>query len=142
MCLALVAVALAGCNGPFFVFAGGALAGEAAPIPASFAGFPAYGTTQLETNPADPYSVNVVYTVVGDRAYINAGDSETRWVRNIAADARVRARIDGALYEARAVRTQDAAEIASFAAAWTSQSRFRRDPTTLDEVWIYRLEPR
>ena len=43
------------------------------------------------------------------------------------------------LYSLRAERVTDAAEIAAFAEAWTNQSMFRRDPTELTEVWIYRL---
>ncbi len=57
-------------------------------------------------------------------------------------DPRVRLRMDGVLYDLRAERVTDSAEIAEFAAAWTSQSMFRRDPTALDEVWLYRLVPR
>lgn len=35
-----------------------------------------------------------------------------------------------------------ASEIAAFGKAWTDQSMFRRDPTQLDEVWLYRLVKR
>ncbi len=50
--------------------------------------------------------------------------------------------MDGVLYDLRTERVLDADEIAAFAEAWTSQSMFRRDPTGLDEVWIYRLVSR
>ena len=90
----------------------------------------------------DPYSVNIAFTVLDGRLYINAGDTETQWVKNIASNPLVRLRMDGALYDLRAERVMDADEIAAFAGAWTSQSMFRRDPTGLDEVWIYRLVSR
>ena len=131
-----------GCNGPVFVLPGGSLDGEVRATPAdwSFAGD--YGTVQLETRPDDPYSVNIAYTVVDGRLYINAGDTETQWVKNMDGDPRVRLRLDGALYELRAERIADEGEIAVFGKAWTDQSMFRRDPTELDPVWLYRLVAR
>ncbi|MBW2363356.1 MAG: hypothetical protein JRG84_20865 [Deltaproteobacteria bacterium] len=58
----LVALATSGCNGPFGLLPGGALEGEARPLPPewSFAGD--YGTAQLQTKPEEPYSVNLAYT--------------------------------------------------------------------------------
>jgi hypothetical protein len=127
------------CNGPFVLLPGGKLDGDARPAPSDWTFAGDYGTVQLETRPEDPYSVNVAFTVVDNRLYINAGDTETQWVKNIAANPRVRLRMDGVLYELRAERVTDPAEIAVFGEAWTSQSFFRRDPTGLDEVWLYRL---
>jgi hypothetical protein len=54
----------------------------------------------------------------------------------------VRARIDGSVYELRAHRVVDDAEMRAFAVAWTSLGAWARDPTKLGEVWVYRLEPR
>jgi len=131
-----------GCNDPFVVFPGGKLDGELRPAPADWSFAETSGTAQLETRTGDPYSVNVAYTVLDGDLYVNAGDTETSWVQNIQADPEVRLRVDGALYDLRAVRVTDPEEIAAFAEAWTSQSWFRRDPTKLEEVWLYRLEPR
>jgi hypothetical protein len=135
-------LAALGCNGPFAVIPGGRLDGDVQSVPSdwSFAGD--YGTIQLETQPEEPYSVNIAYTVIAGRVYINAGDTETQWVKNIATNPQVRMRMNDALYELRAERVSDAAEIAAFGKAWTDQSTFRRDPTKLDEVWIYRLTSR
>lgn len=138
----LAVLTTAGCNGPFLLLPGGKLEGESAPVPTDWAFAGDAGTVQIETRPEDPYSVNVAYTVLEGRLYVNAGDSETRWARNIAADPRVRLRMGGMLYELRAERVQDADEIAAFGRAWTGQSIFRRDPTRLDEVWLYRLASR
>lgn len=138
----LVLVGASGCNGPMFVLPGGKLDGDVRPAPANWAFAGNYGTVQLETQPEDPYSVNVAFTVLDGRLYINAGDTETRWVRNLTENPLVRLRMDGVLYALRVERVEDAAEIARFGKAWTSQSMFRRDPTGLDEVWLYRLAPR
>ena len=131
-----------GCNGPFALLPGGRLDGGVEPAPADWAFAGDYGTIQLETQPDEPYSVNIAYTVIEGRVYINAGDTETQWVKNLGANPLVRMRMDGALYELRAERVSDSAEITAFGKAWTDQSMFRRDPTQLDRVWIYRLVSR
>ena len=138
----LPALVAFGCNGPVVLLPGGKLDGETRPVPASWAFAGDHGTAQLETRPADPYSVNIAYTIVDGSPFINAGDTETEWVKNIAADPRVRFRLDGVLYDMRADRVENPTEIAEFAKAWTSQSMFRRDPVGLEEVWLYRLVPR
>lgn len=137
----LACVALA-CREPFSVLPGGKLEGELRPAGAGFSPADGFGTAQLETRPEDPYSVNITYTVVNGRSYVNAGDTETTWAKNLNADRRVRLRVDGALYELRAERVTDREEIAVFGKAWLSQSSTRKDPARFDEVWLYRLGER
>ena len=140
--LFLLLLASLGCSGPFVLLPGGKLSGEAGGVPSDWASAGESGTVQLETRPEDPYSVNIAYTVIDGRLYINAGDTETRWVKNMTANPLVRLRMDGVLYDLRAERVTNAAEISTFAKAWTSQSMFRRDPSEMEEVWIYRLAGR
>jgi hypothetical protein len=137
-----LALAGAGCSGPFGLLPGGELDGNPAAPPSdwSFAGD--YGTAQLETRPEEPYSVNLAYTIIAGVLYVNAGDTETQWVTHMIDNPLVRLRLDGVLYDLRAQRVTDAGEVAAFAKAWTSQSMFRRDPADLDEVFIYRLVSR
>lgn len=139
--LFLVVTAL-GCNGPVGFFAGGMLDGQTTPVPPAWALAESRGVAQLETNPAAPYSVNVAYTVLEKRLYVNAGDTETQWVNNIAANPSVRLRIDDAIYDLDAERVTDEGEIRVFGDAWASQSSFYRNPADLDEAWVYRLVPR
>jgi len=132
-----------GCTGdPLPFLSGGALSGPVRPVPTDWSFVGGSRTAQLETDPTAPYSVNLNVTVVDGAPYINAGDTETQWVKNIAADPAVRLRIDGTLYELRALRVTDPEEIRRFGAAWTAQSRFARDPAALDEAWVYRLVAR
>jgi F420H(2)-dependent quinone reductase len=137
----LCSILLCAC-GPFLLLPGGKLDGDVKPPPASFAFASGAGTIQLETRPADPYSVNVAGAVVGDGLYVSGGDTKTRWVENIEADPLVRARVDGSVYELRARRVTDDAELRAFAVAWMNLGSWARDPTKLGEVWVYRLEPR
>ncbi len=135
-------LAVLACNGPVGLMAGGALEGEPTVVPGQWSFARDYGTAQLETRPREPYSVNIAYTLVEGVLYVNAGDSETQWVKNISEDPRVRLRVGDAIYELRAERVTDEDEISRFAKAWTSQSLFRRDPTGLDRVYLYRLVAR
>lgn len=137
----MLLVLVSGC-GPCVVLPGGRLDGPVAAPPASFAFARDAGTIQLETRPDEPYSVNIACVTVGDALYVSAGDSKTRWVQNMEADPRVRARIGGTLYDLRARRVVDEAEMRAFATAWTALGAWARDPTQLGEVWVYRLEPR
>ena len=141
-CFAVILMLALGCSGPTGLLPGGALTGETRLVPTdwSFAGDS--GTAQLETNPGEPYSVNLAYTVMDGIVYVNAGGTETQWVKNMNANPDVRLRVDGAIYPLRAERVSDRAEVEAFAKAWTGQSFFRRDPAKYDEVWIYRLVAR
>jgi hypothetical protein len=138
----LFVLGAAGCDGPFVVFPGGEIAGEVQPAPSAWGDEGEYGTAQLETRPEQPYSVNIAYTILGGALYVNAGDTETQWVKNLTANHNVRMRIAGVLYALTAQRVDDRAEIARFGEAWVDQSMLRRDPAELDEVWLYRMVPR
>jgi hypothetical protein len=137
----LVALSL-GCNGPLPFVSGGALSGKVATTPAEWSAFPEFAVVQLETRPEDPYSVNIASTLVDGVLYINAGDTETEWVKHMEENPHVRLRNDGVLYELRSERVTDADEISRFGVAWTSHGVFHRDPSELEEVWVYRLEAR
>ncbi len=135
-------VVILGCGGPMGLLPGGKLSGETTAPPAEWDSVGQYGQMQLETRPEDPYSVNINYTLVGGQMYANAGDTETQWVKNIAADPRIRIRLDGRIYLGLAERVTDPAEIARFGKVWASQGRFYRDPSELDPAFVFRLLPR
>ena len=131
-----------GCGGPTGLLPGGALSGESSEAPRDWAFAGNAGTIQLETNPLEPYSVNLAYTILDGRLYINAGGTETQWAKNIATNPEVRLRMDGRVYPLHANRILDAATLEAFAEAWTNQSFFRRDPRNYDEVWLFELVAR
>ena len=138
----LVACLTAGCGGPTFLLPGGALDGELAPPPADWSFARDAGTVQIETNPAEPYSVNVAPTVLDGKMYVYAGDSETQWVQHIAANPDVRFRVGETLYELRAERVSDAALVKAFGDDWLGRYRFSTHPAEYEEMWLFELVAR
>ena len=133
---------LGGC-GPLVMIPGGELSGQVAATPADWAFTDAVDTVQLETRPEDPYSVNVWMVVADGVPYIAAGGgAESAWPTHIAADPRVRLRVEGTIYELNAVRTEADADRAAFLGA--AEQKYDFDPTEQDTdgAVLFRLEPR
>ena len=142
--IAVLAVTATGC--PLGPFAGGRLGGEVRAPLADWAFVDEHETCQLETNPADPYSVNTWCTGYGDALYIPTSmilgppvPSEREWVRNVQADPRVRVRIGETVYELRAVRVEDE-ELAEQVLLTLEKKHEPRDPDR--EIWVYRMQAR
>ena len=144
LCLAL------GC-GPLGPLSGGRLAGALQTAPVTDWSFTeSLETVQLETNPAEPHSVNTWCVGIGPRLYVPTSmirgpkvPGERDWVKNVTADPRLRIRIDGELYERTAVRVTQPVEYESVRAAL--ERKYGLEPEDRDperEIWIFRLEPR
>ena len=114
--LIVACICLAACSGPFMVFPGGAIAGDTAPYDLN-AVDPQVSVLQLETNPADPYSVNLGFFRIGEDIYIDPAE-ERRWYQHIKADPRVRIRFDGStvVHEMQTEVVTDAAVLSQFEA--------------------------
>jgi hypothetical protein len=106
MRLAIVMLTLLGmlACGPLVMVPGGELSGDVQSVPLDWSFSDTVKTVQLETRPADPYSVNIYGAAVGRDFYIAASKPDNQWVRNIAYDDNVRLRIGKAIYELRAVQ--------------------------------------
>jgi hypothetical protein len=113
---------------------------EATPSDWSFSD--AVEIVQLETRPDDPYSVNVWGVGVGSTFYIASGDAQSRWARNIDRDPRVRLKIGDVLYELRAARTDDPAEMEAFLAGAKRKYDFEPNEEQRANASLIRLEPR
>jgi hypothetical protein len=135
---ALVALA---CR-PLVMIPGGELSGSPEPAPSNWDFSDAIETVQLETRPGDPYSVNVWGVAVGQRFYVAAGDSESRWAQNIAENPLVRLKLGRKLYALKAERTQDPSELDAFLAAVKRKYDFEPDPEERAKATLFRLEPR
>lgn len=133
---------LIACEGPLGFFAGGELTGTVVDPPVPWQLDEDYAFAELETRPADPYSINLAYVQMDGHLYIYAGNTRTNWVEHIEVNPLVRIRIDETIYPVRAVRVTEDDVLHDFAAEWTSRSVFQRDPLQFDEVWLYRLQAR
>lgn len=130
---------LTACDGPLPFMASGELSGNVVEAPATWQLAEDSGLAQLETNPEDPYSINLTYVQLDGRLYAYAGDTRTHWVKHIENNPLVRIRVGDTIYPAQAQRVNDEDELAKFAAVWVNLSAVQRDPHQFEEVWLYRL---
>jgi hypothetical protein len=105
---------------------------------------------QIETRPEDPYSVSTWLTRIDDGIYVFAANAESPWVRNITEDPRVRIRIEGRIYERRAVGVANLETKRAFLTAMKSkyEGDVGFDPTFWQHSWdtgefvLFRMQPR
>lgn len=142
-CLSAALAALcAGCGGPFLLLPGGALDGSTAPTPESWAFTDAVKTVQLETRPADPYSVNIWVIALDEQLYIHAGAHRATWVENLEEDPQVRLRVEDSIYELGAARVAEQAEFDRFSDAYDRKYGRRPRNGDVTEAYLFRLTPR
>ncbi len=133
---------LLGCD-PIVMIPGGRLSGDATAAPSDWGFTDATETFQLETRPADPYSVNIWALTIDDSLYIVAGTGpETTWAQHIENDDRVRLRVEEAIYELRAVRDDSPESRDAFLVAAKAKYDFEPDGDEADQAILFRLEPR
>ncbi len=141
--LALVLTApVAGCGEPFILLPGAALEGSTAPIPEGWSFTDAVKTVQLETLPADPYSVNIWVTAVDQHLYVHAGANRSTWVKNMEADPNVRLRVHDSIYELVASRVDRQEEFDRFGDAYERKYGRRPRNGNVAEAYLFRLKSR
>lgn len=130
--------------GPFGPIPGGRLSGEVVSAPVEDWSFASgVETIQLETRPDDPYSVNIWFVSQAARLWVGAGGGETsRWARNLIADPRVRLRIDGKLYERKAERVSDQAELDAVTVLYQTKYKSERASEEWRKAVLFRMDPR
>jgi len=137
-----IALTSAACGGPFLLLPGGQLEGDVASVPADWSFTHDVSTIQIETNPAEPYSVNIWAVGVDASLYVHAGANRTTWVEHLDTDPRVRARVGDKIYELASTRVTDAGEFASFADAYESKYGVRPRNENVAEIYLLRLAAR
>ena len=138
----LVAVFALGCSGPFLLLPGGKLEGRTTEVPESWAFTDEIDTIQIETNPADPYSVNIWVTAVDPHLYLHAGANRATWIENLERDPRLRLRVDEAIYELAGARVVTQEEFDRFASAYEQKYGRRPRNENVAEAYLIRLSPR
>ena len=135
-------VLTAGCEEPFIVFAGGELSGEVVAPPEDWSSLDQVDTVQLETQPEDPYSINIWIASVGDDLYVATGEDGTNWTEHLAEDPLVRLRAEGQIYELRARPIFDRAERARVSRAYVGKYDLDEDDNWVMRGQIFRLDRR
>ncbi len=138
----VLAASVAGCNGPFVILPGGALEGSTVATPDSWSFTDEVDTVQLETRPADPYSVNIWVIALGENLYVHAGANRSTWVENMEADPNVRLRVDDSIYELVASRVEDQEEFDRFSDAYEQKYGRRPRNENVAEAYLFRLSAR
>jgi hypothetical protein len=136
----LAMVSIVACE--YIPFSGGELEGTVAPAPADWSGVAHESVIQLETDPANPYSVKLWVVALGPALYVHAGANQTTWVDNIETSPNVRILIGDKIYELRAEQVEDAAVFEQFSAVYETKYGTRPRNENIAEVYLYRLAPR
>ena len=95
-------------------------------------------TFQLETRPAEPYSINIWGVAMGDYLYVATSPEGANWTPYIEADPRVRVRFDEEVYPLRAVRVGDADEQAQVTAVY--EEKYGLGTDWVATAMMFRLE--
>jgi hypothetical protein len=128
---------------PLVMIPGGRLSGPVVPPPENWSFTDAIDTVQLETRPADPYSVNVWCIAVDDDLFVIAGSGlETTWAQHIASDDRVRLRVAESIYELRAIPDNGTATREAVLLAVQEKYDFDAEDEDTGQAIVFRLEPR
>ncbi len=138
----VLAASVAGCDGPFVLLPGGTLGGSTVATPDSWSFADEVDTVQLETRPADPYSVNIWVVALGNNLYVHAGANRSTWVENMEADANVRLQVEGAIYELEASRVKGQDEFDRFSDAYEQKYGRRPRNEDVEEAYLFRLQAR
>ncbi len=133
---------LSACDGPLVLLPGGALEGDVAPTPDGWAFTDDISTIQLETHPAEPYSVNIWVVALDDALYVHAGANRATWIEHMERDPNVRLQAEAALYELSAARVTEQAEFDRFSDAYQQKYGTRPRNENVDEAYLFRLTPR
>ena len=124
------------------LFPGGALEGPTVAIPESWSFTDDTDTVQLETNPGDPYSVNIWVVAMDDHLYLHAGTNRATWVENLEADPDVRLRVNDPIYELAASRVDSQEEFDRFSDAYEQKYGRRPGNESVVEAYLFRLGAR
>jgi len=138
----VLGAALASCGRPTLLLPGGALEGQVATTPDDWSFTDEVDTIQLETLPADPYSVNIWVIALDSHLYVHAGANRSTWVENMESDPRVRLRVGEAIYELTAARVATQEEFDRFSDAYEKKYDRRPGNENVAEAYLYRLTPR
>jgi len=138
-CLLIIAMVLhlAGCD--YIPVSSGALSGTETALPADWSAVAATNIIQLETNPAEPYSVNLWVIRMDGELFVHAGTNRATWIEHIEHNPAVRLGVDDNIYRLRAARETDQATFDRFAELWNSKYGNYPRNMNASEAYLIRL---
>jgi len=140
LCISILA--LTGC-GPVFTIPGGALSGQLRDTPDDWTISQAFETIQIQTNPEDPYSVNIWGVDIAADFYIAAsGAADSNWGVKLTEDPAVLLKLGDDLYELNARRIEDTHVIDAVEARYIEKYDLDPDDNFIHSAWVFRLDPR
>lgn len=131
-------ISIGGCA--YIPFSGGKLTGTPTEALTDWREIARVSIIQLETNPEQPYSVNIWMIAEQARIYVFAGDNYAQWVHNIESNQSVRLQAEEKVYDLRAYRVTDPDEYLSFTHAWNEKYESDRTDSDAQENYLFRLE--
>lgn len=142
--LAAITLLLTACGDPMGPMPGGKLEGELTTIPDDWSFTASTEDFQLETDPDDPYSVNVWAVDLGSMLYVASGGGETTWSENMQSNGNVVLRDGNNLYALHATQIFDVEELLRVLKRYEEKYDLGEigDEAEPDEAIVYRLEPR
>ncbi len=137
----ILAGLVSACSESSIPFSGGALEGTVVPAPEDWSEVAAQEVIKLETNPGEPYSVNLWIIGMDQMLYVHAGVNRTTWVEHMEADPTVRLGSEGEIYSLVSERVTDQDEFDGFSEVY--KEKYGRYPRNRDinEAYLYRLTP-
>lgn len=135
----LLSAIVGGCKGPLVLLPGGELEGATVPAPADWSFTDEIEVVQLETNPSEPYSVNIWVIAADGSLYVHSGTNHATWVENMEDDPRVRLQANDSIYELVASRVQTQAEFDRFITAYVKKYEDPPRNPLIGDVYLYRL---
>ena len=147
---ALVLVVVAGVawlfrSDPIMMISGRTLSGEEIPYPENWDFTNDHFTIAVETRPEDPHSVTTVCFVHEGALYVPAqSGSSKRWPAYVLADPRVRIKVDGKIYPAKAERVLplDLLDYRESLVAKFPMMADRKPEDLPPDIWLFRIGPR
>ena len=138
----IFAALLQGCSQEMLPFSSGQLEGTVVPGPEDWRPVAAREVVQLESQPSEPYSVNIWVLGEESHLYVFAGGTKANWIEHIEVDPNVRMKIGESIYELKAERVLDPDEFERFAQGW--ESKYGRRPWNEDvnDTYLMRLTAR
>lgn len=132
-------------SNPVGPIAGRQLTGELVSAPVSDWSFTdEHDLIAVETRPAAPHSVTTICFSHEGKLYVPARNGASKsWTHYAVSDPRVRLRIDGKVYPARATRVENPSEATELLAAARTKYDFGDADgggPALEEVWLFQIE--